>query len=189
MSRWSAIRKAKEWLERKPVYLDTETTGLGNDAEIVEIAIVDSEGATVLNTLVRPKGEVPADAVKVHGISAAMLKSQPTWAEVWPRVRAALSNKLVLIYNAEYDIRLMRQTSALYGIEFDIPGMEVGDLLELYSEFKGVRGQDGQMRRWRLEQVGQELRIPIPNSHRALDDTLLARAVHLKIASEPMPWG
>jgi DNA polymerase-3 subunit epsilon len=36
------------------VVLDTETTGLGVDAEIVEIAIVAIDGRTLLNTLVRP---------------------------------------------------------------------------------------------------------------------------------------
>jgi len=189
MSRWTAIKKAKAWLERSPLYLDTETTGLGPDAEIVEIAIVDAEGQPLINTLVRPQGEVPPDASRVHGLSTVMLQGAPTWPEIWPQVQAVMAGRLVLIYNEEYDVRLMQQTSARYGIDFDIPGVEFGDLLALYSEFKGARNPDGSLRRWRLEQAGRELQIAIPNSHRALDDTLLAREVHRKIAAEPLPWG
>jgi len=37
-------------------------------------------------------------------------------------------------------------------------------------------------RRFRLEQAGRNLGIPIPNSHRAADDTLLTRAVFHAIA-------
>jgi len=189
MSRWTAIKQAKAWLARAPLYLDTETTGLGPDAEIVEIAIVDTEGRPLVNTLVRPQGEVPPDASRVHGLTTAMLQSAPTWAQLWPQIQAVMAGRLVLMYNADYDVRLMRQTTERYGLAFDIPGVEFGDLLMLYSEFKGVRGQNGSLRRWRLEQAGRELQIPLPNSHRALDDTLLTREVHRKIAAQSLPWG
>ncbi len=189
MSRWSAIRQAKTWLERQPVYLDTETTGLDARAEVVEIAIIDADGRPLVNTLVKPQSPVPADASRVHGLTTAVLQSAPTWPEVWPQILAALAGRLVLIYNADYDIRLMEQTARRYQMAFDVPGMEVGDLLTLYSEFKGVRGTDGQLRRWRLEQAGREMGIALPNSHRALDDTLLARELHRRIAAEPLPWG
>ena len=189
MSRWTAIRQAKAWLERQPLYLDTETTGLSEEAEVIEIAIVDAEGRPLVNTLIRPQTTVPPDAARVHGLTNAILQGAPTWPEVWPQIQAAMAGRLVLIYNVDFDVRLMQQTSARYGIPFDIPGVEFGDLLTLYSEFKGARGSDGSLRRWRLEQVGRELQIPIPNSHRALDDTLLAREVHRKIAAQPLPWG
>jgi len=189
MSRWTAIKQAKDWLARQPVYLDTETTGLGSNAEVIEIAIVDADGRPLVNTLIRPQKPVPADATQVHGLTTAMLQSAPVWPQLWPQIQAAMAGRLVLIYNADYDVRLMRQTAALYGLTFEVPAAEFGDLLALYSEFKGVRGQDGTMRRWRLEQAGRELQIPIPNSHRALDDTLLAREVHRKIAAQPLPWG
>ncbi len=189
MSRWDAIRQAKTWLKRQPVYLDTETTGLGEDAEVIEIAIVDADGCPLVNTLIRPQGEVPPDASRVHGLTTAMLQGAPTWPEAWPQIQAAMAGRLVLIYNADYDVRLMQQTAARYGMAFEVPGAEFGDLLMLYSEFKGQRAPDGSLRRWRLEQVGRELRIPIPNSHRALDDTLLAREVHRKIAAQALPWG
>ena len=39
------------------IVLDTETTGLGDDAEICEITILDVTGAPILDTLVRPTSQ------------------------------------------------------------------------------------------------------------------------------------
>ena len=190
MSRWDAIRTAKAWLKRQPVYLDTETTGLDEQAEIIEIAVVDTDGTPLLNSLVRPQNPVPWEATQVHGLTDAHLRNAPTWAELWPQIVQVLSHRLVLIYNAEYDVRVMKQTSQRYGIPFDIPGAEFQCLMLLYGEYKGKPSAKGEgYKRWRLEQAGQDLGIPLPNSHRALDDTLLARALHLKLASQPLPWG
>jgi len=53
-----------------PLFLDTETTGLSpasGDA-VVEIAIVDSGGRAVLNTLVDPGRNIPWQATNVHGM-------------------------------------------------------------------------------------------------------------------------
>jgi len=46
------------------VILDTETTGLYDDDEIVSIAIINSDGQTLLNQLVKPVRPIPADAPK-----------------------------------------------------------------------------------------------------------------------------
>ncbi len=55
-----AIAWANGIVSRRDVlYLDTETTGLGSQAEIVEIAVVDGAGRTVLNRLVRPTSPIP----------------------------------------------------------------------------------------------------------------------------------
>lgn len=187
MSRWNAIRRAKEWLAQRPVFLDTETTGLDEQAEIVEIAVVDTDGTPLLDQLVRPQGEVPWDAVQVHGLSSERLQHAPPWPQVWPAVQRVLSGRLVAIYNAQYDVRLLQQTNARYGIPFELPGTTFVCIMELYAEYKGQRKGNG-YRFWSLEQAGRDLGIPLPNSHRALDDTLLAKAVLERLAAEKLPW-
>ena len=37
------------------VYLDTETTGVTADDEIVELTIIDDDGKPLINTLMKPK--------------------------------------------------------------------------------------------------------------------------------------
>lgn len=69
-------RQACAWLEVNALILDTETTGLGDDAEVaevVELAVIDCAGAVLLDTLVRPSGRVPAEAAAIYGITDAML--------------------------------------------------------------------------------------------------------------------
>ena len=42
--------------------LDTETTGLGRDAEVIEVAVINTRGAQVLHSLALPLGAIPRDA-------------------------------------------------------------------------------------------------------------------------------
>ncbi|MCW3664158.1 3'-5' exonuclease, partial [Burkholderia cenocepacia] len=55
------------------ILLDTETTGLDESAEIVEIAVIDDAGNVLLNTLVKPKHPIPNSATAIHGITNAMV--------------------------------------------------------------------------------------------------------------------
>lgn len=61
---------AKRWIDKGFVILDTETTGLGFDDEIVEISIIDCAGYVLLNTLVKPSKSIPEaagfEAVRVN---------------------------------------------------------------------------------------------------------------------------
>ena len=52
-------RIARGWLARRPVYLDTETTGLGRDDEIVEIALLDHDGTALADLRVKPRKPIP----------------------------------------------------------------------------------------------------------------------------------
>ncbi len=89
------------------VFLDTETTGLSAAAgdRIVEVAIVDSRGQPLLDTLVNPECLIPFAARQVHGISNGMVGSAPTMKKLWPEIRRILSDKHVVIYNASFDIQ------------------------------------------------------------------------------------
>jgi len=57
------------------VFLDTETTGLDDDAQVVEIAIVNADGAVIFESYVKTTVSVDAEAQAVHGISPEKLAS------------------------------------------------------------------------------------------------------------------
>lgn len=87
------------------VYLDTETTGLSparGDA-IVEIAIADSAGRTLIDTLVDPRRSIPWYATNVHGITDDMVRGKPTLKQILPRVLDIIASEEVVIYNANFD--------------------------------------------------------------------------------------
>lgn len=87
------------------LYLDTETTGLSprDGAEIVEVAIIDDAGKAIVDSLVRPKRPIPADATRIHGIGDAMVSKAPLLEELWPEIERAVTGQQVVIYNAAFD--------------------------------------------------------------------------------------
>lgn len=177
-----AGRLARQILEKQPIYLDTETTGLGPGAEIVEIAVLESDGSPWFQSLVRPTQPIPPDAMRIHGISDEMVRSAPPWIIVWQNLRPLLNNRLVAIYNAEFDLRIMRQSHSRYRQPWR-ERIAHHCIMKLYAEFRGESNrQRGTFRLHSLGDAGRQLGIPLPNSHRAAGDALLARAVLHAIA-------
>jgi DNA polymerase-3 subunit epsilon len=177
--RRQAIQTARQYWDSQPVFLDTETTGLRGDSEIVEISIIDHAGEELYGSLVRPTRPIPPDAMRIHGITNDMVRSAPTWMQVWPEVNAVLQDKTVGIYNAEFDLKMMQASNRLYRLPWLSASSRFVCLMKLYSQFYGSS-------RWQtLEAAGRQCRIPLPNAHRARDDALLARAllVHMAQAS------
>jgi DNA polymerase-3 subunit epsilon len=184
-ARTEAVAIAKEKLALHPVYLDTETTGSGPIDEIIEIGIVDDEGKVLFESFVKPMGSVSAEARRVHGITDDMLASAPRWLHVWPKVEAAVAGKAVGIYNADFDLRLLQQTHAKYKMRWSFPG-QAFCVMKLYARFHGEWNSRTMDFKWQsLTAAGQQCRIPLPNAHRTIADTLLTRAILRYMAGEP----
>lgn len=184
-----ARQAARNYLARQPLFLDTETTGLDSRSEIIEICIADHHGAVLFQSLVKPAQPIPLDATRIHGITNAHVQSAPTWLEVWPQVQDLITGRVIGIYNAEFDLRMIRQTNLFYRIQWR-PAKETTFfcIMLLYAQFIGEKDyRRGGYRLHSLEKAGRQCRIPIPNSHRAVDDTLLARQVLRYIAGDSTP--
>jgi DNA polymerase III subunit epsilon len=178
-----AIQRARQFLDHRPVFLDTETTGTGPAAEIIEIAIVDHEGLLLFDSLVKPKGAIEPGAFQVHGIPPEMLEGKPTWKDVWPKVEAVLAGKQVGIYNSEFDVRMMRQSHQKYWMDWRFPEHNFFCIMKLYAHFFGEWDSRRGSYRWQsLDQAGRQCGISLLNVHRAIDDALLARALLLHMA-------
>lgn len=183
-ARQAAVALARQRIALKPVYLDTETTGLDPRAEIVEISVIDHDGSALVDTLVRPAALIPTEATWVHGISNAMVAGAPTWKEVWPLVAATLKGRLAAIYNMDFDRRLMRQSHRQNGMRWADPQAEFFCIMETYAQFHGQRNlQRGGYRFQRLEEAGRQCHLSLPNVHRARADAELAREVLMAMAS------
>lgn len=183
--RQAAIVRAQLVLQKTPLFLDTETTGLESSDEIVEICILDHTGEVVVDSLVRPTKRIPAGATRVHGISNQMVQDAPTWAELWPQVLAALADKHVGIYNADFDLRMMRQSHERAGLVWEELGATAFCVMKLYASFFGEANTRYGGYRWQsLENAGRQCHIPLPNSHRAQADTELTRQVLLHMAQQ-----
>lgn len=120
----------------RPLFLDTETTGLGRDAEVCQIAIVDYDGDVLLDTLVHPTRPIPPDATAIHHITNAMVVAAPTFAEIMPTLYGLLDCRNVVIYNADYDVRVLHQSARAHGLPFE-PRAKFHCAMIAYAEFHG----------------------------------------------------
>ncbi len=175
--RQRAIETARKVIEAHPVYMDTETTGLERNDEIIEISIIDDEETVLFSSLVKPSQPIPTSSTMIHGITDADVQNARTWPVVWPEVRSAMFGRVVVIYNQDFDIRLMQQSHARYRLPWR-DRFNTVDLLKLYAEFKGDWDPNRRSYRYHsLAAAGKQCRISLPNAHRSTADTLLTRAV------------
>lgn len=106
----SVCAEAGSLLALDPLFVDTETTGLDDTAEVVEIAIVDRTGTVLFESLVKSVEPMPPEASVVNGITDEMLAAAPTWPAVAPQVARLLAGRVVIAHNAEFDERMLRQS-------------------------------------------------------------------------------
>ncbi len=175
--RLQIAQQARQLALKRPLFLDTETTGLDDRAEIVEIAVIDSQGAVLLESLVRPTRKIPWDVIRIHGITDDMVAGAPTWRELFPRLEEILRGSLVGIYNADFDLRMLSQSHLAHGLFFPRNIFESFCIMRLYAQFYGAPGYYGSPRWHKLEAAARQCGIPLQNTHRARDDALLAKAV------------
>lgn len=175
--RQRSIDLARSILNANPVYLDTETTGLGNQDEIVEISIIDDAENVLFNSLVKPSQAIPPGSTAIHGITDDEVQAARAWPVVWPEVRGAFFGRLIVIYNAEFDLRMMQQSHARYRLPWR-ENLNTLDAMQLYAEYYGEWDRmRGSYRIHKLEAARQHCHLTLPNAHRATADALLARAL------------
>jgi len=185
-ARREAAHLARQRLQASPCYLDTETTGLGPQDEIIEVCLLDTEGSVLFESLVRPTRPIPMDAVALHGITDAAVETSPTWPSLWPRLREQMQSRSVAVYNAEFDTRLLRQTLARHGLTESVDSSGFFCLMLLYAQFRGEWDASRRSFRWHsLEAARRQVGLELPNAHRARADAMLARALLHAMASAP----
>jgi DNA polymerase III subunit epsilon len=154
--------------------LDTETTGLGNMDEIIELAIIDHMGKVLFNELMKPTREIHFEAVRIHGISNEMVAKKPNFNWWYGDIKKILEGQTVCIYNAEFDIRLLKQTAVAHNREgrFNCRAVCV---MEKYRQHMGIKKYT--RAKYGLQQASKNFKIKQQDAHRALDDCLSTLAV------------
>src|SRR4028119_30098 len=106
-SREDLIRGARALLAGEElVVLDSETTGLGNPIDFVEVGVLSSRGESLFDSLIEPSCPVDPRASRVHGHTAESLAGERRFFEIYPDLLEVLWAKRVVVYNASYDRRV-----------------------------------------------------------------------------------
>ena len=179
------------------VALDIETTGLDPQKDaVIEVGAVRFNGRRVedeWSTLIHPGRPIPPFITRLTGITDQMVIQSPPIKSILPELVAFIGETPVLGHNVAFDLSFLRR----YNILFD---NEVLDTYELASVLMPNAG------RYNLGALAQQLNVPLPATHRALDDARATRAVFLRLwdealsmplnlvaelvrLSEPLEWG
>jgi len=117
--------------------IDTETCALGAGRDrIVQFCAeeLDSELRTVSRwtQLVNPGRPIPSAATAIHGITNEMVRDQPSFAEVGPRLRALIRPETVFMaYNAAFDLGVLNLEFARCGLPLIPDAQGVLDPLQI----------------------------------------------------------
>lgn len=136
--RLDAVSWSQDILSRRDwVIMDCESTGINDRAEIVELALLFPDGHLHVEQRIRPFKVMAEDnfAVTVHGITNDDLGTCPTWLDLHHTLRVLFYKRLILTYNARYDIRLIEQSARAW----DVPSpVHFSDCVMLqYAKFVG----------------------------------------------------
>lgn len=157
---------------RNFVALDVETTGLNDDAEIIEVGLVrieDGKIAETWQTLVKPKKKIPKDIAIMTGISNDMVKDAPTWQEIEEGFLAFVDGQLLLAHNYPFD---KGRVEFQLGRKLSNNWLDSHDMAKLFLPT---------LSSYKLSAIATHLHIPDTDHHRALNDAIVCAQVFLKL--------
>jgi ATP-dependent DNA helicase DinG len=154
------------------VALDIETTGLdpAKDA-IIEIGAVRFSHRRVeaeWSTLINPGRPIPAFVTQLTGITDLMVREAPQIRSVLGELKEFVGGAPVLGHNVRFDISFLRR-HGLLGLN------EAIDTYELAAVLMPSAG------RYNLAALGHILNIPLPATHRALEDARVTRGIYQRL--------
>jgi len=163
--------------------IDLETTGLGSDAEICEIAIINKAGDTLLHALVNPTHGIPTEASSIHGITPDRVKNASPFHLLWPSISWMLETSHVIAYNAEFEERILRQCAGEQRHSVDLVA-NWHCAMKAYAKHYGDWNPRFKSYKWKsLDVACKEFGIQLDNAHSALDDARATLAVVKALAA------
>lgn len=117
--------------------VDTETTGCGQDDELVEVAVVSSSGEVTFERTLKPQRGVSPGAFRLHGLDGASLRTSPRFAAIATELRDHIAGKLLVAYHAAFDQRMLTQAYRDAGQAAPVVHWECA--LDKYEQWRGFR--------------------------------------------------
>lgn len=174
------------------VVLDTETTGLEEnpEAEVIELAVVDLEGNTLIDTKIKPVNLEIAlafdeagtkKALEINGYNEADWADAPTFEELVPQIVEVFKHKVIVGQNPQFDRNFILRGLKRAGVEkaYRVLSRHAIDTTVLSWEHLAPCG----LNRLGLSFACNFLGIPIDREsrHGALEDAQATRTLYLML--------
>ncbi len=154
------------------VSIDIETTGLDADRDtVIEIGAVRFNERRVEDewtTLVNPGRHIPEFITGLTGIEDAMVRQAPKLREVAQELDAFAGDATVIGHNIRFDLGFLQKVGIL----------RYNDVVDTY-ELAAVLLPSAP--RYNLGSLGAQLGVPLPATHRALDDAKVTQVVFVRL--------
>jgi DNA polymerase-3 subunit epsilon len=165
----------------REIALDTETTGLdpASGHRIVEIGCVEMldniRTGKVYHVYLNPERDMPAEAERIHGLSAAFLKDKPLFSQARKDFIDFIQDSTLVIHNAGFDMKFINAELQRSGYPA-IPMSRALDTVALAKQkFPGQAASlDALCRRFNID-------LSMRNYHGALLDAELLADVYLEL--------
>ena len=160
------------------VSIDLETTGLGDDARVLQVGAFRINGAHILrfspfSTLVKPGIEIPPETTAIHGLTEKMIEARGfDFSAVAPPLVSFLSKRVWIGYSVAFDARVLRRAFAAVGVL--LPPIVALDIQPLGRRLGIEAARD-------LDEFAAFFGLKIARRHNALDDALAAAEIYQKL--------
>jgi len=165
----------------RSVLFDTETTGLDPllGDRVIEIAalelIRDLPTGRHFHRLIDPGRDVPEEATRIHGITAAMLRGKPDFADIADELLAFLGDGPLIAHNAPFDFGFLDAELDRIGYQRLDRSRMVDTLVLAKARFPGMPNSlDALCRRFAID-------LSERTTHNALLDCRLLAEVHVEL--------
>ena len=170
----------------REIVVDTETTGLSPAAghRVIEIGCLELVNhvptGSVFHQYLCPERDVPAEAVRIHGLTDEFLASMPLFSAVAESFLEFVAGDRLIIHNAEFDLGFLN--AELRRIERDDLANDAVDTLALArKKYPGGQASlDALCRRFNIDNSAR-------TKHGALLDAELLAEVYLELIGGRQP--
>lgn len=172
---------ARQWAQKtlaippaKWCLLDTETTGLDQDAEVIQVGLTDGAGNILINnSMCKPAVPIPLEATAIHHITNEMVEKAPSFFDVYRELVQIAEGRVVVIYNKAYDLRLIHQSLQRFSMPLPFAPARVECAMLQYADYVGNWNEYHQNFKWPKLEGGD---------HSAVGDCLATLQVIQKMA-------
>lgn len=161
------------------VVFDIETTGLSSARNhITEIGAVKVQKGKITDrwsSFVNPEEPIPANIVKLTGITDEMVKDAPKIHEILGDFLEFCKGCVLVAHNANFDVGFIRTAAERLNILFDVCYLDTLQLARcLYPELANHK----------LNNLAKHLSVALENHHRAVDDAKATADIFVKMLDD-----
>jgi DNA polymerase-3 subunit epsilon len=153
---------------RSYVICDIEATGLEEDRDLIEIALITySEGkiTDIYETLINPLRVIPEYISNLTSITNRELKEAPKFYEVAEAIKSRLQGNIFVSHNTDFDLAMLKKKFSEMGEELN---------LKSFCTLKNAQHEIPGLKNYNLDALCSFFGIKVENRHRAIGDARAA---------------